>query len=265
MIPALITSPLRVFLGTIYPAYASYKAVRTKTVSNLYKWTIYWIVFAFLSSLEGFADVLIGFWLPFYEECKILIHLWLIFPVSQRSLGSGVIYQRFIHRNMVMREKHIDRSISKFKEISYEGLLQLSMKAANFVKDFFVNLIVNVPVYVQQLVGTNGNANGNKVSLESVSGFFQSVMNNLASNLAANEDQYDNERFEEINNEPEVEVIEFDDNTSPMSEEYNKTKNRSQAETEEIKKVPKGRKQPKRKATVKNYNIDESSETEIDA
>merc|ERR1719373_526810 len=106
---------------------------------------MYWIIFALLSSLEGFADVLIGFWFPFYVELKILIQVWLIFPVSQRSLGSGVIYQKFIHRNLVKREKDIDSSLLRLREAGYESILRLTIKTVDSVQKWLLNLVASVP------------------------------------------------------------------------------------------------------------------------
>jgi len=48
-------SILRLVLGTLYPAYASYKAVRTKDVKEYVKWMMYWIVFAIFTSVETFC------------------------------------------------------------------------------------------------------------------------------------------------------------------------------------------------------------------
>ncbi len=52
----------RLLLGTLYPAYASYKAVRTKNVREYVKWMMYWIVFAMFSALETFTDIFVAFW-----------------------------------------------------------------------------------------------------------------------------------------------------------------------------------------------------------
>lgn len=97
---------LRLVFGTLFPAYYSYKAVKTKNVkeyvsraqvllllrswieplasrnqirclssSNLtlffrvqVKWMMYWIVFAFFTCFETITDLFLAFWFPFYYE-----------------------------------------------------------------------------------------------------------------------------------------------------------------------------------------------------
>merc|ERR1712025_359394 len=106
--PALLSSMVCLCMGMLYPAYASFKAVRTKNVREYVKWMMYWIVFAIFSSLETFADIFVAFWFPFYYEVKILFLIWLISPVSKGSLGSSIIYRRFVHPNLIVREDEID-------------------------------------------------------------------------------------------------------------------------------------------------------------
>lgn len=131
----LILYPIfRLIFGTLYPAYASYKAVRTKK-DNEYvskavrdlttfetqreqfskhfrsiwlfsfqlKWLMYWIVFAFFTSCETFTDVLLS-WLPFYYEMKVLVVLWVLSPATE---GSSVLYRNFVHPMLNKREKVI--------------------------------------------------------------------------------------------------------------------------------------------------------------
>ena len=72
MLSALISRVISLGLGTLYPAYASYKAVRTKNVKEYVKWMMYWIVFALFTSVETFSDFMFSFWFPFYYEIKII-------------------------------------------------------------------------------------------------------------------------------------------------------------------------------------------------
>ncbi|CAB5217225.1 unnamed protein product [Rhizophagus irregularis] len=60
--------------GFLYPAYASFKAIKANDTKIILPWLIYWIVMAFFTLGEGIADSLI-FWFPFYYEMKILFIL----------------------------------------------------------------------------------------------------------------------------------------------------------------------------------------------
>ncbi|KAF6023924.1 REEP3 [Bugula neritina] len=62
MVSGIISRVVILVFGTLYPAYASYKAVKTKNVKEYVKWMMYWIVFALFTTVETFADVLIS-WL----------------------------------------------------------------------------------------------------------------------------------------------------------------------------------------------------------
>lgn len=269
MIPAIILSPLRLILGTIYPAYASYKALRTKTVSNLYKWTMYWIVFAILSSLEGVTDILFGFWLPLYIEFKILVLIWLIFPVSQRSLGSGIIYQRFIHRYLTVREKHIDRSIAKLKETGYQSISRICINAVNTVKDWVLNMIINAPEYASYLIQKYGPVEAdNSNQRPSRSSFLNDVMNRFTSMLATTEEQYDDDRFEEIDANQEIQVIELENENANKSGDEKESQVEHRTQTNSATHKTNIRKQPRRKASSKavksNKLSDESNKISQD-
>lgn len=119
----------RLSFGTLYPAYASYKAVRTKNVKEyvsifyLYtyivhdtyiyyinvciliqvKWMMYWIVYAFFTCTETFTDIFLS-WFPFYYEVKVVIVLWLLSPATK---GSSTLYRKFVHPMLTRREQVI--------------------------------------------------------------------------------------------------------------------------------------------------------------
>lgn len=71
----MISRLMRWVFGTLHPAYASYKAVRTKDITEYLKWMMYWIVIALYTCAETFTDVFFSFWFPFYYEMKVALVL----------------------------------------------------------------------------------------------------------------------------------------------------------------------------------------------
>uniref|UniRef100_A0A023FFC7 Receptor expression-enhancing protein n=1 Tax=Amblyomma cajennense TaxID=34607 RepID=A0A023FFC7_AMBCJ len=115
--------------GVLYPAYASYKAVKNKDVRSHLQWMMYWIVFALFTCIETFSDIFISFWMPFYYELKILFVLWLLSPATK---GSSLLYRRFVHPQLVQREQEIDELIEKAKEQGYSTMLLLGSRGLSY-------------------------------------------------------------------------------------------------------------------------------------
>lgn len=128
MITAIISRIIILLFGTLYPAYASYKAVRTKNVKEYVKWMMYWIVFALFSCTETFTDIFLS-WFPFYYEIKVIIVLWLLSPATK---GSSTLYRKFVHPMLTRREQEIDEYISQAKEKGYSAVLQYGSKGVNY-------------------------------------------------------------------------------------------------------------------------------------
>jgi len=119
-------------LGTLYPAYASFKAVRTKNVKEYVKWMMYWIVFALFTCVEMFADMFLAFWLPFYYEMKIVFILWLLSPATK---GASILYRKFVHPHFVKREQDIDAYLAKASDKGYSAVLELGSKGFSYARD----------------------------------------------------------------------------------------------------------------------------------
>ncbi|XP_078589394.1 receptor expression-enhancing protein 1-like isoform X9 [Branchiostoma floridae x Branchiostoma japonicum] len=127
MVSAIISRFVVLLFGTLYPAYASYKAVKTKNVREYVKWMMYWIVFALFTCMETFADVFIS-WVPFYYEVKIVFVVWLLSPYTK---GSSFIYRKFVHPALSKREKEIDEYIAQASERSYETMVKMGKSGLN--------------------------------------------------------------------------------------------------------------------------------------
>nr|XP_012220379.1 PREDICTED: uncharacterized protein LOC105671082 isoform X1 [Linepithema humile]XP_012220381.1 PREDICTED: uncharacterized protein LOC105671082 isoform X1 [Linepithema humile]XP_012220382.1 PREDICTED: uncharacterized protein LOC105671082 isoform X1 [Linepithema humile]XP_012220383.1 PREDICTED: uncharacterized protein LOC105671082 isoform X1 [Linepithema humile]XP_012220384.1 PREDICTED: uncharacterized protein LOC105671082 isoform X1 [Linepithema humile] len=129
LIYRLVYPIFRLVFGTLYPAYASYKAVRTKNVKEYVKWMMYWIVFALFTCAETFTDIFFSFWFPFYYEIKIILVLWLLSPATK---GSSILYRRFVHPALIRREADIDETLARVTEQGYTAVLHLGTKGVNY-------------------------------------------------------------------------------------------------------------------------------------
>ncbi|XP_054265529.1 receptor expression-enhancing protein 1 isoform X2 [Macrosteles quadrilineatus] len=139
MISAIISRLVILVFGTLYPAYASYKAVRTKNVKEYVKWMMYWIVFALFTCAETFTDLFLSFWFPFYYEIKIVLVLWLLSPATK---GSSILYRNFVHPALTKREQEIDEYISKAKEQGYHTMLQLGSKGVTYATNVIMQTAI---------------------------------------------------------------------------------------------------------------------------
>ncbi|XP_077587694.1 receptor expression-enhancing protein 1 [Stigmatopora nigra] len=127
MVSWIISRVVVLVFGTLYPAYSSYKAVKSKDVKEYVKWMMYWIIFALFTSVEVFTDMFLC-WVPFYYELKIAFVVWLLSPYTK---GSSVLYRKFVHPTLSSKEKDIDDYIHQAKDKSYDTLVHYGRKGLN--------------------------------------------------------------------------------------------------------------------------------------
>lgn len=131
---ALLSRCLILVLGTLYPAYRSYKAIKNKDLREHVKWMMYWIVFALFTTTETFLDIFFS-WFPFYYEIKILFILWVLSPATR---GSSLLYKKVVHPLLIAREKEIDDLIEKTKQQGYSTFIQLFSSGFNYASNLFL-------------------------------------------------------------------------------------------------------------------------------
>ncbi|KAL4631314.1 receptor expression-enhancing protein 2 [Arapaima gigas] len=127
MVSWIISRMVVLAFGTLYPAYSSYKAVKTKNVKEYVKWMMYWIVFAFFTTAETLTDIVLS-WFPFYFELKIAFVIWLLSPYTK---GSSVLYRKFVHPTLSNKEKEIDEYIAQARDRSYETMMRFGKRGLN--------------------------------------------------------------------------------------------------------------------------------------
>jgi len=123
------------FIGFIYPAYASIKAIESKEKDDDTKWLTYWVTYAFFSLLEFFSDIFL-FWIPFYNLSKCVFLLWLMYPSA--SNGSLLLYYKFIQPFILRHETTIDSAFGKAKAAVGDAVSEASGLASD-AKDAAIN------------------------------------------------------------------------------------------------------------------------------
>lgn len=93
------------FIGFLYPAYASIKAIESKEKDDDTQWLTYWVVYATFSLVEFFTDIFL-FWIPFYAFFKCIFLLYCMAPSHWN--GSIALYRGFIRPFILSHEKEID-------------------------------------------------------------------------------------------------------------------------------------------------------------
>ncbi|CAG5136116.1 unnamed protein product [Candidula unifasciata] len=101
------------FIGFIYPAYASVKAIESHEKDDDTKWLTYWVVYSVFSLVEFFSDIFL-FWIPFYWFLKCVFLVWCFLPVSWN--GSHILYYRFIRPFILRHQDRIDSALHDAKE-----------------------------------------------------------------------------------------------------------------------------------------------------
>lgn len=100
--------------GALYPAYASYKAIKSNDIQQLETWLMFWCVMGAVTVLEHSVEWIVSWSVPvpprlgaesamahsgligvmhrfpFYYEIKTLVILWLTLPQIQVRLASAV-------------------------------------------------------------------------------------------------------------------------------------------------------------------------------
>ncbi|XP_048734223.1 receptor expression-enhancing protein 5-like isoform X2 [Ostrea edulis] len=106
------------FIGFLYPAYASFKAVESTSKDDDTVWLIYWVVYSFFALLEFFTDIFL-FWIPFYWLLKCIFLVWCMSPTSYN--GSQTLYYKVIRPFILRYEKKIDSALDRASEAAQEA------------------------------------------------------------------------------------------------------------------------------------------------
>ncbi|KJH51159.1 TB2/DP1, HVA22 family [Dictyocaulus viviparus] len=106
------------FMGFIYPAYVSIKAIESPTKNDDTQWLTYWVVFAVFSVAEFFSQQILAIF-PVYWLSKSLFLLWLYLP---STMGASKVYHKLIRPIALKHQTSIDHRIENLAEKAKDAI-----------------------------------------------------------------------------------------------------------------------------------------------
>ncbi|KAI8596026.1 TB2/DP1, HVA22 family-domain-containing protein [Dissophora ornata] len=131
MLLYLLSRVVSTAAGSVYPAYASYKAINSRNNTRLTAWLMYWTVMGLFTLVEFVLDTFI-FWFPFYYEIKLLFVLWMILPQTQ---GSIYLYQAFVDPYLSQHENDIDKALKDMQKQAMAMGMQYFKQAIQIIQN----------------------------------------------------------------------------------------------------------------------------------
>lgn len=92
------------FIGIVYPAYWSIKAIESKESDDDKQWLTYWVLFSLFSLVDLFLGSFLKF-IPFYFVFKMIFLIWLMAPMTK---GAIFIYDKILIKIFKKYESKLD-------------------------------------------------------------------------------------------------------------------------------------------------------------
>ena len=111
-------------VGTLYPAYWTFKSLEQNVIEEQKKWLTYWVVFGSFIIVDMGKPVIVKF-IPFYFVLKILFLIWLFMPGSN---GCTIIYYLVVKKIFRYYEDKIDTYVDGAKYYAQDVLKDTNLK-----------------------------------------------------------------------------------------------------------------------------------------
>jgi len=120
------------FIGFIYPAYVSVKAIESATKEDDTKWLTYWVVYSLFVVVESFTDIFFS-WIPFYFLLKCVFLLFCMAPI--KCNGSVLIYNKVIRPFILKHQEKVDSGLRVAGQVGKDLLSEAENVAGKFAKE----------------------------------------------------------------------------------------------------------------------------------
>lgn len=137
---------LVLLLGYIYPVYCTFKALEKKKPDGVRTWCEYWVVMAVFTVLEQVGDMTV-FWLPMYNESKVLFVVWLW---HQRTQGAAYVYGTVLAPLLQRHETEIDQRLDEARAKVGDSTYSYYQRSIAYVQGRFVQFVHSLPQQGEQ-------------------------------------------------------------------------------------------------------------------
>jgi len=118
------------FIGFLYPAYQSIKAIESTDKNDDTEWLMYWVVYSMFGCAEFFIDIFLS-WFPFYFLGKCFFLLWCMSP--RENNGSRLIYTKVIRPFVKKHEAEIEKVMDRAAEATADAWGNVQQEAQNAI------------------------------------------------------------------------------------------------------------------------------------
>mmetsp|Transcript_5458 Transcript_5458/g.19222 ORF Transcript_5458/g.19222 Transcript_5458/m.19222 type:complete len:140 (-) Transcript_5458:1377-1796(-) len=120
--------------GTLYPCYASYKALQTNAPESSVKWLTYWIVYGFIGLAELVLSPLIYLFPVTYYTIKLVFVIWLQVPKTD---GATKVYNMYMMPFFKKHEVRIDAALEEGKKTAERNFKLLKGRGEAIAPNLF--------------------------------------------------------------------------------------------------------------------------------
>merc|ERR1712183_627465 len=104
----------------------SLEAIESRIRGEDTQWLIYWVVYAFFSTIEVFTDFLL-YWIPLYFAFKLAFLLWAMLPQTK---GAKFLYDSVLEDFLKKNESKIDAALNDAKRSASTIAAELTSASA---------------------------------------------------------------------------------------------------------------------------------------
>ncbi|KAL0477946.1 hypothetical protein AKO1_012381 [Acrasis kona] len=114
----VLTNTICNALCFLYPAYASYKAIKSNGTADDKQWLTYWVTFGLLHVMEFWFGPVLEY-IPLYWLLKSGFVLWLQHPSTK---GATTLYYKYVQPFLKNNEARIDQELSQSGRYAATGV-----------------------------------------------------------------------------------------------------------------------------------------------